>query len=455
MSPFAFASVLLLLAAVFGLINHRTLKLPTTIGVLVIALLFSLMVLLIDPWIDAYDLAGYAREVLGSADLPHLLMDSVLAFLLFAGALHVDVSVLQAQKWPVLGLATVGTLAATIFFALGMWWVFRLVEESVPFIWCLVLGSILAPTDPVAVSALLKNVGLPLPLQIVITGESLFNDGIAVVVFLLALGIATGESSGVGLVHAGGEFAREVGGGVILGLLAGYIGYRAMQLADDYNLELTISLACATVTYTLAHELGVSGPLAVVIAGLMIGNHATASETSYPNTMGDAAHSQIVTFWSLVDEVLNTLLFLLIGLEVLAVGKDRRAVLAMLCAIPLAFVVRMVSVTAPMMSMRKVQGAQVSRASAIGVLTWGGLRGGISVALALSLPPSAYRAPLLTVCYGLVVFTIVVQGLTMPWVVRKLLRQVIIDEADPPHPPSREPGGGEVAGFPGLSAAKE
>ena len=455
MSPFAFASVLLLLAAVFGLINHRTLKLPSTIGVLVIALLCSVLVLLIDPWIDAYDLADYARDVLGSADLPHLLMDSVLAFLLFAGALHVDISVLQSQKWPVLGLATLGTLAAAILFALGMWGVFRFVEEPVPFIWCLVLGSILAPTDPVAVSALLKKVGLPLPLQIVITGESLFNDGIAVVVFLLALSIATGESSGIGIVHAGGEFVREVGGGVILGVVAGYIGYRAIHMVDDFNLELTISLACATITYTLAHELGVSGPLAVVVAGLMIGNHAIASGTSHPDAMGDAAHSQIVTFWSLVDEVLNTLLFLLIGLEVLAVENDRRAVLAMLCAIPLAFVVRLVSVTAPLMSMRKVRGAQVSRASAIGVLTWGGLRGGISVALALSLPPSAYRGPLLTVCYGLVVFTIVVQGLTMPWVVRKLLREVIIDEADPAHPSPREPGGGEVAGFPGLSPAKE
>ena len=454
MTPFAFASALLLLAAVFGLINHRTLKLPTTIGVLVIALLVSVLVLLIDPWIDAYDLADYARSVLGSADLPHLLMDSVLAFLLFAGALHVDISVLRSQKWPVIGLATIGTLAATVLFALGMWAVFGFVGEPVPFIWCLVLGAILAPTDPVAVSALLKQVGLPLPLQIVITGESLFNDGIAVVVFLLALGIATGESTGFGVMHAGGEFVREVGGGAILGMLAGYIGYRAIHLVDDYNLELTMSLACATVTYTLAHELGVSGPLAVVVAGLVIGNRAIASGTPHPDAMGDAAHSQIVTFWSLVDEVLNTLLFLLIGLEVLAVENDRPAVLAMLCAIPLAFVVRLVSVTAPLMSMRKVQDAQVSRASAIGVLTWGGLRGGISVALALSLPPSAYRGPILTVCYGLVVFTIVVQGLTMPWVVRKLLRQVIIEEGAA-HPPAREPGGGEVAGFPGLSPAKE
>ncbi len=449
MSPFAFASVLLLLAAVFGLINHLTLKLPTTIGVLVIALVFSVLVLLIDPWVDTYDLAGYARSVLGAANLSHLLLDCVLAFLLFAGSLHVDIAVLRTQKWPVLGLATIGTLSATILFALGMYLVFGFVAKPVPFIWCLVLGAILAPTDPVAVSALLKQVGLPVPLQIVIAGESLFNDGIAVVVFLLALGIATGESSGIGVVHAGTEFIREVGGGILIGLLLGYVAYRAIDLVDDYNVELTISLACATVTYTLAQQLGVSGPLAVVMAGLLIGNHATE------HAMTATSRDQIVTFWSLVDEVLNTLLFLLIGLEVLAVEDDRPVVLAMLCAIPLAFVVRLISVTAPMLSMRVIRDTPVSRASAIGVLTWGGLRGGISVALALALPASPYRGALLTVCYGLVVFTIVVQGLTMPWVVRRLLRQVIVDEASPPHPPARQPGGGEIAGFPGLSPAKD
>ena len=450
MSSFEFASVLLLLAAVFGVINHCTLKLPATIGVLVFALLFSVLVLLIDPWIDAYNLGDCARDVLGSADLPRLLMNTVLAFLLFAGALHVDISVLQAQKWPVLGLATFGTLTAIGLFAMGMWAVFGFVGEPIPFIWCLVLGSILAPTDPVAVSALLKNVGLPLPLQIVITGESLFNDGIAVVAFLLAFSVATGESSGFGLLHIGGEFAREVGGGGILGLLAGYIGYRASRMVDDDNLELTISLACATLTYTLAHELGVSGPLAVVVAGLMIGNHALPSGAAHSTNKDGPANSLVVTFWSLVDEVLNTLLFLLIGLEVLAVENDRPAMLAMLCAIPLAFVVRLLSVTVPLMSMRAMAGAQVSRAGAIGVMTWGGLRGGVSVALALSLPPGPYRGPLLTVCYGLVVFTIVVQGLTMPWVVRKLLRQVIIDKANPARSAGREPGGGKDAGFPGL-----
>jgi len=417
MSSFAFTALLLLLAAVFGLINHRTLKLPSTIGVLVVALIFSVLVLVIDPWIVAYDLAGDARVVLDQANLSHLLLDSVLAFLLFAGSLHVDLAVLRTQKWPILALASVGTLIATALLALGMWGIFGLVGTPVPFTWCVVLGAIVAPTDPVAVSALLQKVGLPTPLQSVITGESLFNDGIAVVMFLLALGIATGESGELGLTHIGIEFGREVGGGVLLGVLAGYAAYRAIRLVDEYNLELTISLACATGTYTLAQALGVSGPIAVVIAGLLVGNHATEY------AMSKMSRERIVTFWALVDEVLNTLLFLLIGLEVLAIERDHPIILAMLCAIPLALLVRLVSVAVPLMVLpaRAIRDARVSRIGAIGVLTWGGLRGGISVALALSLPASPYRDGLLTVCYGLVVFTIVVQGLTMPWVVRRLL----------------------------------
>lgn len=200
-------------------------------------------------------------------------------------------------------------------------------------------------------------------------------------------------------------------------MLAGYAAYRAIRLVDEYNLELTISLACATGTYTLAQALGVSGPIAVVIAGLLVGNHATEY------AMSKMSRERIVTFWALVDEVLNTLLFLLIGLEVLAIERDHPIILAMLCAIPLALLVRLVSVAVPMMVLpaRAIRDARVSRIGAIGVLTWGGLRGGISVALALSLPASPYRDGLLTVCYGLVVFTIVVQGLTMPWVVRRLL----------------------------------
>ncbi len=427
MTPFAFASVMLLLAAIFGLINHHTLRLPSTIGVMVVALGFSVLLVLIDPFIGDYDLTGYANSVLDAANLSHLLLDSVLAFLLFAGSLHVDLAMMRVEKWPILALASIGTLTATVLLALGMWGVFALVGSDVPLTWCFVLGSLLAPTDPVAVSALLAKVGLPKPLQIVITGESLFNDGIAVVVFLLALDVATGQVHEIGLGHVAVEFIREVGGGVVLGALAGVLAYRGIGLADDKNLELTISLACATVTYTLAQELGVSGPIAVVIAGLLVGNNATAEAISVE------AREHIIGFWSLVDEILNTLLFLLIGLEVLAIERDTPIFLAILCAIPLACLVRLLSVGGPLMavSVRAMPRGLTSRVRNVGVLTWGGLRGGISVALALSLPASAYRGSLLAVCYGLVVFTIIGQGLTMPWAVRRLLAHAIDPEAAP------------------------
>jgi CPA1 family monovalent cation:H+ antiporter len=268
---------------------------------------------------------------------------------------------------------------------------------------------------------LMKQVGLPEQLQIVIAGESLFNDGVAVVLFLLAVGLATGAAHDVSALDVALEFVREVGGGAVLGLVAGYVAYLAMRAVNDAVLELTISLACAVATYALAQALGVSGPIAVVIAGLLIGNHATE------HAMTDQARDKVMTFWTLVDEVLNTLLFLLLGLEVMAVGREYPVLLAMLSAIPLALLARLVSVALPMVALGQdlVAGAAVTRRNVIGVLTWGGLRGGISVALALSLPDSPYRDVILTVCYGLVVFTIIIQGLTMPAVVRRLMGNII------------------------------
>jgi CPA1 family monovalent cation:H+ antiporter len=244
---------------------------------------------------------------------------------------------------------------------------------------------------------------------------------VAVVLFLLAVGLATGVAHDVGIVHVALEFLREVGGGAVLGLAAGYVSYLAMRAVNDAVLELTISLACAVATYAIAHAMGVSGPIAVVVAGLLIGNHATE------HAMTDQAREKVMTFWTLVDEVLNTLLFLLLGLEVMAIGRELPVLLAMLCAIPLALVARLVSVALPMSALGRDfgTGSAVPRRNVVGVLTWGALRGGISVALALSLPEGPYRDAILTVCYGLVVFTIIVQGLTMPAVVRRLMGQLI------------------------------
>jgi CPA1 family monovalent cation:H+ antiporter len=421
MSAFNFTAILLTLAAIFGLLNQRTLKLPTTIGVMTFALLLSIAVLLLDPYIDSIDLAAKARAVLHEANLSDLLLDKALALLLFAGALHVDIAVLRQQRSLVLALATVGTFVSTGLIAIGAWAIFRLLGLDIPLIWCAVLGAVLAPTDPVAVAALLRTMGLPEQLQVVIVGESLFNDGVAVVLFLFALQMATGTAHELDAMHAIGEFAREVGGGALLGLDAGYLSYLAMSLVDDAVLELTVSLACAVGTYALAHAAGVSGPIAVVIAGLLIGNHATE------HAMSANSRSQVLTFWTLIDEVLNTLLFLLIGLEILAISRDSVVLVAMLAAIVLVLLVRLVSVTLPMLVLRAdlLPGAQVSTASIVAVLTWGGLRGGISVAMALSLPEGPYRDAILTVCYGVVVFSILVQGLSMPVLIRRLMGDVL------------------------------
>jgi CPA1 family monovalent cation:H+ antiporter len=409
MSAFDFAAWLLVIASAFGFINYRYLRLPSTVGVLVMALGFSLALIALDM-ILGYGLRAQSRQLLASIDLPHTLLDGSLAFLLFAGGMHVNLRELWSRKWAVLALATLGVLIATALFAAGIFAVFGWLGADVPFLWCLVLGAILAPTDPIAVAGLLKRVGLPASLQATVAGESLFNDGVGVVVFLLTLGLATGVDPTLRPFNIATGFFVEAVGGAVLGTVTGYVTYLLMRRIDDYHLELMISLALATATYSLAAALQMSGPIAVVMAGLLIGNHATRY------AMSDMTREHITTFWALIDELLNVLLFLLIGFEILAVEFDSVNLVAAAAAIPLALVVRLLSVVIPT-SFLNIRSA--NKLGGIAVLTWGGLRGGISVALALSLPATPFRGELLTVCYAVVVFTVVVQGLTMPWIIRR------------------------------------
>jgi CPA1 family monovalent cation:H+ antiporter len=291
-----------------------------------------------------------------------------------------------------------------------MWLGFPLVGPAVPLAWCIVLGAILAPTDPISVVDMLRRLGLPGPVRAVFAGESLFNDGIAVVVFGVALGVATGDGSAVSGTMIVTRFMVEAVGGGALGLACGWIGVQLMATVDDAHLELIISLALATGTFTLANAFGTSGPIAVVVAGLSLGTRRSHAALS------PGSHDELMTFWSLIDEVLNALLFLLIGLELLAVAFRLPQILAALIAIPLSVAVRGLSVslaTLPVLLRTK------NRRGALAVLTWGGLRGGISVSLALGLPMSPVRPSLLAVSYGVVVFTIIVQGLTIGRVARR------------------------------------
>ncbi len=409
MTPLGLLALLLTLSAVFGVLNDRTLRLPNTIGVLLISLLASLAMLGIDRLLPGIGLHALSRQWIGSIDLPQALLGSALSFLLFAGALQVDLGQLLGRWKPVLALALLGTVLAIGLFGAGMWLIFPWVDRPVPLVWCLVLGAILAPTDPVSVVGMLRRIGLPAPLQALFAGESLFNDGVGVVAFGMALGIATGDGSvanGTGILT---RFAVEAVGGGLFGLGLGWGAMLLMGATEEPHLELIISLALATGTFSLANALHMSGPIAVVVAGLTMG--VRRSRTAITGR----GHAELMGFWSLVDEVLNALLFLLIGFEVLAVAFHWSHAAAALAAVPLSVAVRGLSV---FLSTLPLHLGRPERGGTLVLLTWGGLRGGISVALALSLPAGPLRSSLLAVCYGVVVFTIIVQGLTIERVAR-------------------------------------
>ncbi len=410
MSPFNTAAILLAIAALAGYLNVRFLRLPHTSGTLVVALASSVAVVVADFIFPEVRLQAVVSNFLTDIDFNKTLMGGMLCFLLFAGALHVDLTGLIENRGIIAALATVSVALSTAVLGSLAWAAFHLVGINVPLITCFVLGALLSPTDPIAVMGLLRELGAPRRLEAQIAGESLFNDGIGVVVFfgiLSVAGFVPPEGGGpinteaTGLVRF---FLREVLGGVGLGLALGYAGFRALKSIDDHAVELLITLALVMFTYSVSFAIDVSGPIAVVVAGLLIGNPGRAL------AMSKRTREHVDAFWSMLDAVLNSVLFLLLGLEIFAVPTGPRIVLAALCVVPIALLARAISVAPPVAWMRF---RHRSPPGLLPVLTWSGLRGGISVAMVLSLPPFADKPLLLAATYAVVVFSIVVQGLTM------------------------------------------
>lgn len=402
MNIFSTAAVLITLAAIFSYLNYRFLKIPTTIGIMLISLVMSLSLIALHL-LGWSDLEIYAERMVRGIDFHETLMEGMLSFLLFAGALHVNINDLREQKMVILLLATFGVLASTFLVGGMSWVILNQFGISMPFGYCLVFGALISPTDPIAVMGILTKVGAPKSLEIKITGESLFNDGIGVVVFLIMLGLVTGhgETQAHEIVAL---LLQEAVGGALLGLAAGIGTFVLLRSIDNYQVEILLTLALVMGGYTAASALHMSGPIAMVIAGLVIGNHGRWF------AMSETTRERLDNFWELIDEILNAVLFVLIGLEVLLLSPGKQYLLAAIVCIPVVLSARFVSVSIPIILLRPFRAFSPK---VIQILTWGGLRGGISVALALSLPAGMEREVILAVTYAVVLFSILVQGLSV------------------------------------------
>jgi CPA1 family monovalent cation:H+ antiporter len=404
--PFHAIAVLITLAAVFAYLNHHFLKMPMTIGLMFMSLVVSLSLIFLDRF--GLPVGDQVAKMIGDLDFSHLLLDGMLGLLLFAGALHVNLNDLLDRRLEITVFATIGVIASTVLVGTAVYYLSLALDLGLRYVDSLLFGALISPTDPIAVLGILKKAGASRSLEIKIAGESLFNDGIGVVVFLLLLEIATGDPDAT-VGHALTLFAKEALGGAAFGLIIGYIAYRLLKSMDEHRVELMITLALVTGGYTLAGVLHISAPIAIVLAGLLIGNQGRRL------AMSDTTRENLDTFWELVDAILNAVLFVLIGLEVMVLALTGKYILAGLIAIPITLLARFISVGLPISLMR---GFRTFSPRSVRVMTWGGLRGGISVALALSLCSQCNRELILTMTYVVVVFSVLVQGLTIKRVVQ-------------------------------------
>ncbi len=416
MSLFSLVSILISLAAVSSYVNYRYIKLPTTVGVMLVALVASLALVLAGPYAGGF--REQAAHLVARIDFNQVVLHGMLAFLLFAGAIHVNLDELGREWLTISSLAIVGTLASTFIVGGATWLALGWLGLGIPFLHALLFGALISPTDPIAVLGILKSVGAPRQLEVQVAGESLFNDGLGVVVFLVLLQLAGADGADAGSAAAplsigvgavGLLLLKEVGGAVALALAAGFIAYQMLKRVDNYQVEVLLTLALAMGLYALADALHLSAPIAVVVAGLFVGNQGREF------AMTEKTREHVDTFWELIDEILNVVLFLLIGLELLVLPIERRWLVAGVLVIPIVLAARWLSVAAIIGPLSRVT---AQSRGAIAVFTWGGLRGAISVAMALSLPTSSSRSLVLTLTYFVVVFSILVQGLTVGRVIR-------------------------------------
>jgi CPA1 family monovalent cation:H+ antiporter len=395
-------SILIVLTAVFSYLNLRFLKLPSTIGVMLIAMIVSISLVVAGK--SYPDMFTGFTDIIASVDFTEVLMGSMLNFLLFAGAIHISLHDLRKQRIPIMIFSTLGVIISTIVVGTVMYFTFMFLNTHIPFIECLVFGALISPTDPIAVIGILKKAGIRKSLEIKVAGESLFNDGVAVVLFAVLLQLAQGSEVDITFLRISGLFIQEAGGGLLMGLLLGYVASHGIKRINSYNVTVMITLAVVMGGYLITRYLHISGPLTMVAAGLVIGNYGKATAMS----MNDRDY--LDKFWELIDEILNAMLFLIIGFELLLIPNLEQYWLIGPITIAIVLLARFFSIWLPI---RFIPNIGRFDSKTITILVWGGLRGGVSVALALTIDEHLHHNLFLAVTYYVVVFSIVVQGLTV------------------------------------------
>jgi monovalent cation:H+ antiporter, CPA1 family len=402
-------TILIVLTAAFSYINSRFIRLPATIGIMLISLICSIAILIVGRFYPKF--VDHTAGVIDSLDFETLLMRIMLSFLLFAGSIHINFQKLRKEILPIIIYSTVGVLLSTGIIGIAMYYIFQLFAMHVPFIYCLLFGALISPTDPIAVLGILKDAKIPSSLETKISGESLFNDGVGVVVFATILEIATPGSNNISFGEVSWLFMKEAGGGILWGLILGYLGYYLLRTIDHYQVEVLITLALVMGGYLFARTVHVSGPLAMVVAGIIVGNKGKRE------AMSVTTRDYVTKFWELIDEILNAVLFLLIGFEMIVISFTQKTIWIGIVSIIIVLAARFISVFLPTLLLAIRRSFE---RNLVPILTWGGLRGGISVALALSLPKGEYRNIIVSTTYIIVVFSIIIQGLTIGKLAKKL-----------------------------------